>query len=174
MTEASSPAPRRVLIDALNLAYWCGPPPSLRLPLALMTQLLAEGAEALLVFDAGARHQLPHEAAHYAELMQHPHHCIEVSSGRTADGVLLRLARANGAGIVSRDHYGDHRRRYRKLIDDPTRLLPGFVKDEQLHLPNLDLRLPLPPSASAALLALQAQWATAPAMSLPAWLKAAA
>lgn len=144
--------PQRYLIDALNLAHWCGRPPSLRLPLALLTRLLASQQPAVLCFDASASHQLQAEAEVYTQLLHHPAHCIEVPTGRTADGVLLRQARAQAACIVSRDHFADHRRRYRKLIDTPGRVLPGWVKDDLLQVPGLVSDVPV---AATALLAWQ-------------------
>ncbi|WP_428311798.1 NYN domain-containing protein [Hydrocarboniphaga sp.] len=141
---------RRVFIDALNLAYWCGMPPSLRFPLALMRQLLANGDQAFLYFDASARHALKHEGEIYQQLLQYPRPCIEVPAGRTADGVMLRYARIGGASIVSRDRYRDYRSRFRKLIDDPTRLLPGFVADDLLQVPALELAAPVPATAELA------------------------
>ncbi|MDO9451658.1 MAG: hypothetical protein Q7J29_02240 [Stagnimonas sp.] len=148
--KASLAATPCVLVDALNVAYWSGNPPSLRLPLALMTQLLADGHRALMVFDASAPHQLKHEHDLYRQLLQHSNHCIETPSGRSADGVLLRLARLNAACIVSRDHYRDHRRRYRKLIDDASRLHAGWVRDGCIHVPSLALSAPLAASTEAA------------------------
>ena len=150
------PETRRFLIDALNVAYWRGAPPSLRLPLALMQSLLAAGHEALMIFDASAPHQLRDEAALYEQLMQQPALAMQVPSGRSADGELLRRARASGACIISRDGYRDHRRRYRKLIDDPSRRFAGHVAGDQLVLPSLPLAVPLPASTEAAWLALQA------------------
>ena len=148
--QAASETQRLLLIDALNVAWWCGKPPSLRLPITLMTQLLQQGHGARLYFDASARYALSHEADLYAALMQHPSHCIEVPSGRSADGVLLREARASGASLVSRDHFRDHRRRYRKLIDDPSRVLAGWVAEDELLLPALTLKATLPASAATA------------------------
>jgi len=144
------PATRPIFIDALNLAYWCGDPPTLRVPLSVMVHLLAGGRPALLYFDASARHRLGSEAGLYARLMQHPRYCIEVPSGRTADGVMLRQATASGACILSKDQYRDHRKRYRRLIDDPARLIAGTVEDERVRVPLLALDVPLPASVDAA------------------------
>ena len=132
------------------MAYWCGNPPSLRLPISLMACLLAERHHALLYFDASAPYALKHEAELYAQLMQHPRCCVQVASGRSADGEMLRAARASGACILSRDHFRDHRRRYRKLIDDPSRVLPGWVADNHLLLPALNLKAALLSSATEA------------------------
>jgi hypothetical protein len=148
MTPAAPPS---ILIDALNLAYWCGDPPSLRLPLALLTRLLADGRHAQLVFDASARYRLGDEAVLYAQLLEHPAQVLEVPSGQPADRAILRLATANGACVVSRDKYRDHRRRYRRLIDDPARLLAGSVEDDRVQLPGLGLEFMLPRSAQEAL-----------------------
>lgn len=149
--EAEVAATARVfLIDALNVAYWCGAPPSLRLPLALLHQLLADGHSAELIFDASARYPLAAERSIYQPLLQQRAHCIEVPSGRTADGVLLREARKRGACIISRDRFRDHRRRYRKLIDDDTRLLAGFVANDLLQVPALGLSAALATTAEAA------------------------
>ncbi len=133
-----------VFIDALNVAYWSGNPPSLRMPLALMGHLLATGHAVISYFDASARYRLQDEAGLYERLLQYPRHFIEVPSGRTADGVMLRQARSSGACIISRDRYRDHRRRYRRLIDDPSRRMTGTLEDGQLLLPLLGLRMPLP------------------------------
>jgi len=160
---SASAEPRRAFfIDALNLAYWCGNPPTLRIPLTLMAGLLDRGHQALLYFDASAVHRLPQEAALYMRLRQHPHDFIEVPARRTADGVMLRQARASGACIVSRDRYRDYRRRYRKLIDDPARLLPGAVADERVLVPSLALDLPLIASADEAWQRVEAALASAP------------
>lgn len=154
-TQATSPDTRRVLVDGLNVAHWCGRSPQLRLPLALLAALQRQGVAACLYFDASARHRFADDADSYAALRQLGHFCIEVPAGRTADGALLRDARATGACIVSRDHFSDQRRRYRKLIDEPGRLLAGFVRDNALHLPALALQAPLPTHAAEALALLQ-------------------
>jgi hypothetical protein len=161
--------PRRVFIDALNVAYWCGNPPSLRLPLALMQQLLANGDAAFLYFDASAGYAFRHELAIYERLLQYPQQCIEVPSGRTADGVMLRYARIQGACIVSRDRYRDYRSRFRRLIDDPTRLLAGFVAEDVLQVPGLAISAPLAATAELAWLPLQAllDGGSRPALPVP-------
>lgn len=148
MTPAAPPS---ILIDALNLAYWCGDPPSLRLSLALLTRLLADGRHAQLVFDASARHRLGDEAQLYVRLLEYPAQILEVPSGQPADRAILRRATASGACVVSRDKYRDHRRRYRRLIDDPARLLGGVVENDRVQLPGLGLDFMLPPSTQEAL-----------------------
>lgn len=146
----------QVFIDALNVAYWCGTPPSLRFPLTLLAHLLKQGYPAVLYFDANARYLVGDEAVVYEQLMQLPEHCIQVPSGRRADGVMLKHATAAGGCVISRDKYRDYRKRYRRLIDDPARLLMGGVKDDRLVVPALELDAPLPSSASAALALLKA------------------
>jgi hypothetical protein len=141
---------RRIFIDALNVAYWCGNPPSLRMPIALMSHLLTGGHQAVLYFDASAKYQLKDEADVYERLMQHPQYFVEVTSGRTADGVMLRHATSKGASVISRDKYRDHRKRYRKLIDDPARLMSGGVVDDRLLVPSLALDVLLPASVHEA------------------------
>lgn len=151
-------------IDALNVAHWCGATPQLRLPLALLLQLHRRGHAAHLYCDASARHRFAADGALYAQLLAQARYTQEVAAGRSADGALLRDARASGGCIISRDHYRDHRRRYRKLIDEPGRLLTGFVRDEVLHLPALALQVVLPATADEAwqqLLALEARDSTA-------------
>lgn len=143
-------ASREILIDALNLAWWCGDPPSLRLPLALMAGLLRRGDAAVLFFDASARHRVGGESALYVQLLHYPRHCIEVRSGRRADGEMLRRARGRGGCIVSRDRFRDYRSRYRRLIDDPARVLEGFVETDRINVPGLAMSTPLPASASLA------------------------
>ena len=139
-----------IFIDALNLAYWRGDPPSLRMPLALLTQLLAADREAMLYFDASAPHRLSHEAGVYAGLLHLARHCTVVPSGRPADREMLRRATSSGACIVSKDRFRDHRRRYRKLIDDPARLYTGAVEGGRLLVPGLALDVPLPATADEA------------------------
>lgn len=137
-------APGLCLVDALNVAYWCGAAPSLRLPLSLALALRGGGWAVQLVFDASARHRLPTgEQAVYTALLAAPDVALEVPSGRSADGELLKRARASGARIVSRDGFADHRRRYRKLIDDPSRCLGGAVRGDELEVPGLGLTGPL-------------------------------
>ncbi|HUP90956.1 MAG TPA: hypothetical protein VM074_01815 [Solimonas sp.] len=139
----------RIHIDALNVAYWCGSPPALRIPLGLMAALLAAGHRATLYFDASARYRLGNVGV-YELLLKHSGHVIQAPSGRRADQLMLRDARASGALIVSRDHFRDHRRRYRKLIDDPARVLTGEVRDDRVRVPSLSLDAPLPASDEAA------------------------
>lgn len=145
----SPPPEPTILIDALNLAYWCGRPPSLRIPVSLLTHLLSQGYAARLYFDASAGHQLEHERDAYERLLLQPQWCVVAPSGRTADGVMLREARASGACIVSRDGFRDYRRKYRKLIDDPARVLSGAVAQDRVLVPGLGIEAPLRPSASA-------------------------
>ena len=148
----------RLLVDALNVAYWCGEPPQLRLPLSLAAGLQARGQAAVLYFDANARHCLAADAETYLQLLQHPRLCAEAPSGKRADGLMLKQARDSGASIVSRDRFRDHRKRYRRLIDDPGRVFSGFVKDERLFIEGLQLDLPLWPSSPEASAALGLQW----------------
>lgn len=143
-------APRPILIDALNLAYWCGPPPTLRVPLTVMIALLERRQRTVLYFDASARHRLAHEIEVYEHLLTHPSSVTAVRSGVPADRALLREAGKQGACIVSRDRYADHRRRHRRLIDDPTRLIPGTIAADRVQLPRLSLDVPLPVSTAAA------------------------
>jgi len=143
-----------LLIDALNVAYWCGTPPSLRLPLTLLAGARAAGHDAELVFDASAPYRLAAEADLYRALLQLPSRVTVVPSGRSADGVLLRQARLGGGSVISNDRYRDHRRRYRTLIDDPARLLSGSVRDDRIEVQALALLLPLPATALQALAAL--------------------
>lgn len=141
---------RPVFIDALNLCWWCGKPPSLRIPFALMQHLLETRRTAVLYFDASAPHQLREEAALYAALRQHPRFCVEAPSGIPADRLMLRHATTQRACVVSRDHYRDHRRRYRKLIDDPMRLISGHIEADALRLPSWGVAQPLSASAASA------------------------
>lgn len=143
-----------LLIDALNVAYWCGTPPSLRLPLALLRGALDAGHDAQLVFDASAPYRLPDDAPCYAALLALTAYVTEVPSGRTADVTLLKRARDSGASIISNDRYRDHRRRFRRLIDDPARLLSGSVRDDQVLVPPLGLAAPLPSTTAQAWAAL--------------------
>ncbi|WP_295678932.1 hypothetical protein [uncultured Nevskia sp.] len=141
---------RSLFVDALNIAYWCGQPPSLRLPITLIAGLLAAGHDAVLCFDASARYQLKDDAEAYAQLIQHDGLAFEVPSGIPADRVLLKKANASHGAILSRDHFRNHRRRYRRLIDDPARILAGYVRNDRLLLPALALDLPLPATTELA------------------------
>lgn len=147
--------PLQLFLDGLNLAYWRGNPPSLRLPLTLMPALMARGHAPRLFFDASAPHRLGEEAVLYAELLRHPRWFVEARAGIPADRLLLRQARDHGASILSRDHYQDHRRRHRRLIDAPGRVLGGWADAQSIRVPALDLELPLPDSAQAAWTALR-------------------
>lgn len=148
--DASPEAPaspargRLVLVDAMNVAYWCDRPPSLRLPLAVLAALRARGQPVRLIFDASARHRLEAEAPLYRQLLEGSAEISEVPAGRPADRELLRQARAQDALLLSRDRFRDHRRRYRRLIDDPARVFGGFVTDDRIHIPMLALDVPLP------------------------------
>jgi hypothetical protein len=143
--------PAALIVDGLNLAYWCGAPAALRLPLALARALLARGDRVQLYFDASAPHRLDEDDRRvYAELVREALLVVQVPSGRRADGAMLRQARATGARIVSRDRFRDYRRSYRKLIDDPARLIGGGVEQDVLKLPALGIAAPLPDSAALA------------------------
>ena len=132
-----------VLIDGLNVAYWRGSPPSLRLPLAVADALRRRGHAVQLVFDASAPHRLPaDERAAYTALLQSGL-AIQTPNGVPADRQLLRLARAGGAAIISRDRFRDHRSRYRRLIDDPARLFDGYVDAGILKIAALCIDAPL-------------------------------
>jgi len=140
-----------ILIDALNAAWWCGSPPSLRIPVGLLVAFLSRGDRAWLYFDASAPHQLTHESGEYAGLLLWKDHVVQVPGGTPADRLLLRHARDRSARIVSRDRFGDHRKRFRRLIDDPSRVFAGCVEADTLRVPGLGLVAPLPASSAAAL-----------------------
>jgi len=145
-----------LFIDALNVAYWCGNPPSLRVPMTLLAHRLELQQPAILYFDASAPHRLAKDEADlYAQLRQSSGHVVEVPSGVPADRVLLQHARSAGACILSRDKFGDHRRRFRKLIDDPTRMFTGYVRDNRVQVPVCALDIPLAVTADAAWVQLQ-------------------
>ncbi len=135
-----------VVVDALNLAYWCGNPPSLRVPLTVLSGLIDQGHSPVLYFDASTRYRLVHEVDRYEELLSFPQFAVEVPAGKSADGQMLKHARATGGCILSRDMFRDHRKRYRKLIDDSTRLFPGFVSDDRVIIQALSLDVPLLPN----------------------------
>jgi hypothetical protein len=134
------PANAPLLIDGLNVAYWGGPPPTLRLPFALFHALRQRGDSVLLVFDASTAHRCPAEEVEaYQQALAKLPDVVQVPSGQSADRWLLRRATQTGGRIISRDHFGDHRRRHRRLIDDPARRVEGFVQGEILHLPALEV-----------------------------------
>lgn len=153
---ASPAMGRLVLVDAMNLAYWCDRPPSLRVPLAVFAALQARAQLVRLIFDASARYRLGAEAAQYLRLLDAVAEVHEVPSGRPADRELLRQARAQDALLLSRDRFRDHRRRYRRLIDDRARVFGGYVADESIHIPMLALAVPLPAGPEAPLASLLA------------------
>lgn len=141
------------MLDGLNLAYWAGLPPSLRVPLGLLAALLERGDRPVAVFDASARHQLPpDEQRCYAALLQSPL-AIQVPSGESADGHLLKLAVDAGACVISRDRFREFRRKYRAVTRNPDRRLDGIVRDDQIVVPGADLVAGLPASAELPLLA---------------------
>lgn len=140
-----------VFIDALNLAYWCGRKPSLRVPLAVAIHLLTRNRQAQLYFDASARRRLADESELYSKLVQFPVCCVVVPKGIPADREILKQANRHNALILSRDKFRDHRKRFRRLIDDPTRLVSGNVHNDRLLIPGLAIDIPLPTSAQAAL-----------------------
>ncbi len=75
---------------------------------------------------------------------------MEVPSGKRADGLMLRAATACGGIVVSRDKYRDYRKKHRRLIDDPARLLGGGVRAGRLLVPGLGMDMSLAPSAEDA------------------------
>lgn len=141
MPIAGEPIP--VLIDGLNVAYWRGAPPSLFLPLSVAAALHRHGHRVRLVFDASTPHRVPAEQREVYAAMLRSGQAEQTPSGVPADRHLLKLARATGAAIVSRDHFRDHRARYRKLVDDPERRLDGFVDDDVVRIPGLAAEGPL-------------------------------
>ena len=157
MIPASTTAqpPTEVLIDALNVAWWCGAPPSLRLPVTLLAALLRRGDRAWLYFDASAPHRFAHERGEYDALISMTDHVLVAPSGTPADRLLLRHARDRSARIVSRDRFRDHRRRFRRLIDDPARVLGGAVESDRGCVQGLGIEAPLPVSSRLALDALR-------------------
>lgn len=139
-----------VAIDALNLAYWAGRVPTLRVPLALAAALAERGDRPVLFFDATLRHRYPHELDIAMAVTAGGEGIVIAPAGVPADRLLLRHARDIGGVMVSRDRFGDHRRRFRRLIDDPTRRVDGFVADDHLQIPPLAVVVRLPPSATEA------------------------
>lgn len=149
--DEPTPLATPVWVDALNLGYWCGAPPSLRIPLTALQGLLVQGRPATLVFDASAVHQLPPtEREMYAALLAQPAWCIQVPSGSSADVYLLEAAKADGGVIVSRDRFRDHRRRFRSIVHAARRRLDGYVAQDQLHIERLELCVALPTESDQA------------------------
>lgn len=133
-----------ILVDALNVAFWCGAPPSLRLPLAMLAASGLRGRPVVLCFDASTQYRLPAaERELYAELRRWVPGCVEVPAGSPADSWLLRRARDSGGSIVSRDRFRGHRRGFRRIVHDPNRLCDGWVENGRLRVPALGLSLPL-------------------------------
>jgi hypothetical protein len=131
--------PITLLIDGLNVAYWRGNPPSLALPLAVAAALFRHGHRVRLIFDASTPHRLPAtQRENYARMLQSGQ-VEQTPSGVPADRHLLKLARAGGAAIISRDRFRDHRARYRKLIDDPGRLMDGYIEGDSVRIPGLGI-----------------------------------
>ncbi|MEN8821632.1 MAG: hypothetical protein ABF271_11055 [Abyssibacter sp.] len=125
-------------MDALNVAYWCGSPPTLRLPLGLAIGLLGQGYRVGLIFDASARYQMPaSEHAVYGQLLQYPALALQVPSGSSADRQLLTQAKTLQAAVISRDRFRQHRPKFRSIVGSPTRSLSGGVLGDQIHLPQL-------------------------------------
>lgn len=139
-----------LLIDALNVAYWCGSPPALRLPIALLAGARAAGHDAELIFDASAPYRMVADAELHARLLRDVPWIAAVPSGQSADRWLLRRARDSDGAVISNDRFRDHRRRFRRLIDDPARLLPGQVLDDRIEVSALGLAIPLPATAEQA------------------------
>ena len=133
------------------MAYWCGRPPSLRLPLAVAGGLLTRAARTWLVFDASTVHQLaPDEHAIYQALLELPTVATQVPAGESADRTLLETAKAAGGCIVSRDRFREHRRRFRSIVGHSDRCLDGWVANDRIIVPGLDLDVVLPESAAVA------------------------
>lgn len=146
------PNERHIWIDALNVAYWCGVPPSLRFPMSLAAGLMQSGYIPRLYFDANAPYVFTADAEHYRRLLETiPSLVIQVPSGKRADGLMLKEANAQRGRVISRDKYRDYRRKYRRLIDDPARLIPGEVRNERIAVPDLPLECCVYATTSAAL-----------------------
>lgn len=151
-----------VAVDALNLAYWAGRRPTLRVALSVATALRARGDQAVLFLDATLRHHYSHEAAVAAALDAGGEGIVVAPTGVPADRLLLRDARDRGGVIVSRDRFRDHRQRFRRLVDDPARRVEGFVADDRVRVPALAIDVPLPVTADAA----WRDWLAAPRASV--------
>lgn len=149
-TGAHAVERERIIIDALNVAYWGGRSADLRLPLALGCVLLDAGLVAELYFDASAPHRVGSARAAYEQLRQESPLVLQAPTGIRADGEILRRARKTGARIVSRDRFRDYRARFRRLIDDPQRVLDGHVEAGRVHLPALHLSAEVPPAPEIA------------------------
>lgn len=135
------------VLDGLNLAYWAGLPPTLRVPLGVMAALLERGDRPHAVFDASTQYQLPpDEQLCYAALLESPF-ATQVPSGESADGYLLAMAVNAGACVISRDRFREFRRKYRAVTRNPNRRLDGTVRDDQIFVPGADLVADLPVSA---------------------------
>jgi len=140
LTETWTP---KVLIDGLNVAHWVGRHADLRLPLRLLAELQGLQVPAELYFDASAPHRFGEARALYESARLASPRIIEVPSGRRADGTILQRARSTGASIVTRDRFRDYRSKFRKLIDEPGRLIGGHVSNDVLFIPALAIEVAL-------------------------------
>ena len=119
------------------------------MPLTLAAHLRAQSRGAVLYFDASAPYKLEAEAELYGALLK-TDLCVEVPKGVPADREMLKQATRQGACVLSRDQFRDHRKRYRRLIDDPARRFNGSVANGRILIPNLGLDIALPTSAAQA------------------------
>lgn len=140
-----------MLIDGLNVAYWCGTPASLRIPLSLLLGLLQAGFPARVILDASARHRLQDGDGLPALIDAFPGHLRQVPSGVPADRELIRCARVEGGRIISRDRFRDHRRKFRRFIDTPGCILAGGIEADRIRIPHLEFSAALHSSSSSVL-----------------------
>ena len=139
------------LLDALNLAYWRGSPPSLRIPLSMAAGLLEKHGRVRLIFDASTRHRLSvAEQPLYERVLEDSSLAMQVPSGEQADRHLLQIARQESASIISRDRFRDHRRGFVSIIHNPQRLMDGWAAGDTVHVPVLELTTALYPTAQDA------------------------
>ncbi len=140
-----------LLLDGLNIAWWCGSPPSLRLPLSLWLGLSGQGRRATVVFDASTPYQLPAaERDIYAAWLADGTGIVQVASGQSADAWLLQAALQGGGAVISRDRFREYRRACRSVVRNPARRLDGFVAEDRIQVPALGQVVPLHPDAMQA------------------------
>ena len=138
------------LLDGSNLLYWDKERNgvSLKVVLAITSELERQGKPYQVYFDASARHILerecPEEATAYEALLRdHPDHFHQAPAGTSADEFLLFLAdeRKNRL-IMTNDQYKDHVGKF-ACLNEVGRLLPGMVLGDSIYFPHQSLHFSL-------------------------------
>jgi len=126
-----------VLIDGSNVMHWNNGTPDITIVRQVASALEAQGHRVVVMFDANAGYKLTNRYMNAAALARamglNARNVVVSPKGKPADGLLLQIARDQGAPIITNDRFRDWHEAF-PHCDQPGRLIRGGYRNGSPYL----------------------------------------